>query len=74
MADEGKSKLAQAVDAARGRADPVRDIPMMNKVARNLIDARRASANDPKREAYLAKRCTCGSGLGDGLCANCWPV
>lgn len=32
MAD--KSKLAQAVEAARGRADPVRDIPLMNAARR----------------------------------------
>jgi len=69
-----KSKLAQAVEAARGHADPVRDIPRMNKVARSLIDARRAAEKDPQRETYLRKRCTCRSGLGDGLCVNCWPV
>lgn len=28
---------------------------------------------DPKRAAYLQKKCTCGSGLADGLCVNCWP-
>lgn len=29
-----KSKLAQAVEAARGHADPVRDIPIMNSARR----------------------------------------
>ncbi len=37
--------------------------------------APRAASNpiDQVRRAYLQKRCTCGSGLADGLCANCWP-
>lgn len=61
-----KSKLAQAVEAARGHADPVRDIPVMNERARQIKDARRA--------AYLQKRCTCGAGFADGCCATCWPV
>ena len=30
-------------------------------------------APDAQRAAYLQKRCTCGSGLADGLCVNCWP-
>ena len=29
--------------------------------------------HDPQRAAYLEKRCTCGSGLANGLCVNCWP-
>jgi hypothetical protein len=37
---------------------------------RRLSDTVRARV---QREAYLRKRCTCGSGLGDGLCVNCWP-
>lgn len=28
---------------------------------------------DTQRQRYLRKRCYCGSGLGDGLCVNCWP-
>ncbi len=26
-----------------------------------------------QRAEHLRARCTCGSGLADGLCANCWP-
>lgn len=37
MSDKNdKSKLAQAVEAARGHPDPERDIPLMNQVAKVL--------------------------------------
>ncbi len=37
------------------------------------VDTGMPSLADVQRSAYLQKRCRCGSGLGDGLCVNCWP-
>lgn len=42
---------------------------LAERVVRGSLEA----INDSQRAAYLRKRCTCGSGLADGLCVNCWP-
>jgi hypothetical protein len=49
-----------------------REIEMQVRAAMRT-DALRQVKPEQLRPAYLQKRCTCGSGLGDGLCTNCWP-
>jgi hypothetical protein len=49
-----------------------REIDMQFRATLQARELQRPSP-DPQREAYLRKRCTCGSGLADGLCVNCWP-
>lgn len=61
MSDKNdKSKLAQAVEAARGHPDPERDIPLMNQVAKVLKTTnseRQATTMD-----HIRARDSCGMG------------
>ncbi len=50
-----------------------REIDMQFRATLRAQELQQGTARDPQREAYLRKRCTCGSGLADGLCVNCWP-